>query len=67
MQFLIENRAQIDRPMFENGRTMIMDAALTGNRQMLEFLLKNGASKDQRCGVGKSLADYIKTEHVGKS
>ena len=46
MQFLIDNGAQIDRPMFENGRTLIMDAALKGNKQMLEYLLKNGASKD---------------------
>ena len=67
MQFLIENGAQIDRPMFENGRTMLMDAALRGNQRMLEFLLKHGASKDERCSTGKTLTDYIKTDSVGKS
>ena len=46
MQFLIDNGAQTDRPMFENGRTLIMDAALKGNKRMFEYLLKNGASKD---------------------
>ena len=64
---MIENGAQIDRPMFENGRTLIMDAALTGNKRMFEFLLKHGANKDQRCGTGKTLSDYIKAEYTGKS
>ena len=67
MKFLVENGANIDRPMFESGKTMIMDAALTGNKEMLKFLLRMGASKDMRCGVGKSLGDYIKTDHAGKS
>ena len=67
MKFLVENGANIDRPMFESGRTMIMDAAMIGNKEMFDFLLKQGASKDLRCGIGKSLGDYIKTDYAGKS
>ena len=44
-----------------------MDAALMGNKRMFEFLLKLGANKDQRCGTGKTLTDYIKTDHINKS
>ena len=67
MKFLVENGANIDRPMFGSGRTMLMEAAMVGNKEMLEFLLRQGASKDLRCGIGKNLGDYVKTEHAGKS
>ena len=32
--------ADIDKQMFENGKTMLMDAAMRGNSQMFAFILK---------------------------
>lgn len=37
--FLIRLGANIDRPMLENGRTILMDAAMRGNSSMFGFLL----------------------------
>jgi hypothetical protein len=32
--------ANIDRPMFENGRTMLMDVAMKGDSKLFAFILK---------------------------
>ena len=34
---------------------------------MFQFLLKLGASKDVRCTMGRSIHDYIKMDHAGKT
>lgn len=53
--------------MLDNGRTLLMDAALRGNKRMFSFLLKHGANRDLRCFTGRQVSDYIKMEFVGKS
>ena len=67
IQFLVQNGAQIDRPMYAMGKTILMDAAEKGNTAMFEFLLKMGASKDKRCTMGRSVHDYIKMDYQGKT
>lgn len=53
--------------MFEMGKTILMDAAEIGDTAMFEFLLKQGASKDKRDMMGRSVHDYIKMDFEGKS
>ena len=67
IQFLVQNGAKIDRPMFPMGKTVLMDASERGDTSMFEFLLKMGASKDLRCTMGRSIQDYIKLDYKGKT
>ena len=53
--------------MFEMGKTILMDAAERGDKDMFEFLLKLGANKDSRDMMGRSISDYIKVDFQGKS
>ena len=59
----MQHGADINRPMYPMGKTILMDAAEKGDAEMFEFLLKQGASKDRRCTMGRSVHDYIKMEH----
>lgn len=67
MQFLIQMGADIDKQMFENGKTMLMDAAMRGNSQMFAFILKQGADRDKRCHTGRTTSEYIKMNFEGKT
>ena len=68
IQYLAQNlKAQIDRPMLENGKTLLMDAAMRGNQKMFNFLLRLGANRDLRCNTGRQVIDYIKMEFAGKN
>lgn len=40
MQFLVAMGANIDKAMFENGKTMLMDAAMKGDSKLFAFILK---------------------------
>ena len=67
MQFLVAMGANIDRPMFENGRTMLMDVAMKGDSKLFAFILKQGADRDKRCHTGRTTVEYIKLPFEGKT
>lgn len=64
---MIKMGANIDRAMFSNGETLLMDAAKKGNIKMFNFLLKQGAGRDVRCHTGRTITDYIKMDFQGKT
>lgn len=64
---LVQLGANLDRPMLENGRTLLMDAAMRGNSSMFGFLLGLGASRDKKCHTGRTVAEYAKLNFEGKS
>jgi ankyrin repeat protein len=64
---LIKNGADIDKAMLENGRTLLMDSALRGNSVMFDFLLDRGADRNLKCETGRTVAEYVKLEYIGKS
>lgn len=66
LSFLVENGADINKQMLENGRTLLMDAALRGNSGMFEFLLKQGADQEMKCHTGRTVEEYVKMEYIGK-
>ena len=54
--------------MFPGGLNVLMDAAMRGNSTMFQFLIREcSADKDRRSAMGRSVADYIRMDHEGKS
>lgn len=67
MRTLIQIGANLDAHVLEEGRTCLMDAAMRGDLKTFTFLLRSGASKDERDHIGRHLNDYIKMDYAGKT
>ncbi|CDW86950.1 ankyrin repeat protein [Stylonychia lemnae] len=67
MLFLIQLEADLEVPSLGLGKTMLLDAFHKGYVDLVQFLLKHGASTEAKDSRGKTISDYIKTDYQGKT
>jgi len=67
MLLLLGLGADLEIGCLGNGKTMLLDAFHKGYIDLVQFLLKHGASIDARDSRGKTVNDYAKTDYNGKT
>ena len=67
MIFFIQNGANLEVKALPQGKTMLLDAFHKGYIDLVQFLLKSGASTDARDERGRTATEYIKSDYNGKS